>query len=104
MVVATYMYVGLGWAVASMFAAIPFGVVSFCMMVAWMKRLIMPRTETGVHAVESLFYLRKWSADLLLSDCSHLLSTIFTTIYLPPWLRLMAQRSASGPRSPPLLS
>jgi non-ribosomal peptide synthetase-like protein len=90
--IATYLYFGLAWAVASVFLSIPLGVVSFCLIVAIAKACILRRSTPGVYPVESWYFLRKWSADSLLTSTGHLVSILCTTIYLPAWLRMLGAR------------
>lgn len=91
-VIVTYLYAGLGWAIVSVFLAAPVNVALYCLIVAGIKALILRRTEPGVYPVESLYYLRKWAVDLLLSDSSRFASMVYTTIYFPLWLRLLGAK------------
>jgi non-ribosomal peptide synthetase-like protein len=92
LVLGAYLFLGLAWAAVTAVLAIPLGVVSFCVIVAGLKALIMRRTKPGVYPVESWVYLRRWTADRLLAASGRIMSTVYTTIYLPPWLRLLGAK------------
>src|SRR5262249_57183103 len=77
---------------ASLPAAGVASVAAFCLWIAVWKRVILPRARPGVYALESAFYLRKWAADLLLAASRVLARPVYTTIYLPAWLRLLGAR------------
>jgi non-ribosomal peptide synthetase-like protein len=87
-----FAYSGVLWALASFFLAIPACVVFFCLAVACFKAAVLPRSKPGVYPVESWAYLRRWSIDLLLRMSGGLLYTLYTTIYLPIWLRMLGAR------------
>jgi non-ribosomal peptide synthetase-like protein len=88
---------GLAWGAVSLFLALPVGRVWFCFAVAILKKIILRRMKPGVYPVESTLFLRKWVVDALLNIGRNLLYTMYTTIYLPPWLRLLGARI--GPRA-----
>ncbi len=83
---------GFSWAIASLLVAVPVHVVWFCLSVAGIKAIILPRLKPGVYHVEDLYYLRIWMMQSLLRICRGFLHPLYTTIYLPPWLRLMGAR------------
>lgn len=89
---AAYAYLGPLWSIASIFVALPISILMFCFIVAGIKTLILRRTIPGTYPVESWYFLRKWATDMLMSDSTALASMIFTTIYLPPWLRLLGAK------------
>jgi non-ribosomal peptide synthetase-like protein len=68
------------------------GMVTFCLWIALLKCLILPRVRPGIYRVESALYLRKWAVDLLMKASRTLAKPLYTTIYLPPWLRLLGAR------------
>jgi non-ribosomal peptide synthetase-like protein len=77
---------------AAVLLAVPATIAVFCLFVAAIKGIIMPRCEPGIYPVESWFYLRKWSVDCLLRMSSGLLYPLYTTIYLPCWLRMLGAK------------
>ncbi len=78
-------------------ASVPAGVVVYCLFLAGLRRAILNTMRPGAYPVESLIYLRKWLSDGLMSLSRGLLLPVYTTLYLPPWLRLMG--SQIGPRA-----
>jgi non-ribosomal peptide synthetase-like protein len=84
------------WGTLGTFAALPFAglatMLAFCLWVALLKRLILSRVRPGVYPVESALYLRKWAVDLLMQASRTLAKPLYTTIYLPAWLRLLGAK------------
>jgi non-ribosomal peptide synthetase-like protein len=72
--------------------AAPLGVFCLTLGVAAAKVLVIGRMKPGVYRVESGFYLRKWCFDTLLRICRGLLTPVYATLYLPPWLRLLGAK------------
>ena len=83
---------GIPVMIASLFVAVPLHVVWFCLAIAALKALILGRSKPGVYSVESWFFLRKWLIDALLSLSYGFLLPLYTTVYLPPWLRLLGAK------------
>ena len=77
--------------------SVPVGVVLSCLMLALVRRIVLSRVQPGTYPVESMIYLRKWLSDGLMRLSRALLLPVYTTLYLPPWLRLMGARI--GPRA-----
>jgi non-ribosomal peptide synthetase-like protein len=61
-------------------------------MIAGLKSLIMFRAKPGVYSVESWYCLRRWIVDLVYRFAGQVMYTVFATIYLPPWLRLLGAK------------
>jgi non-ribosomal peptide synthetase-like protein len=91
-VLATYLYFGLGWAIAVAYLSIPLNLVAFCVLIAAIKAFVMFRARPGVYSVESWYCLRRWSVDTIYRVGGSVMYTIFATIYLPMWLRLLGAR------------
>jgi non-ribosomal peptide synthetase-like protein len=92
-VFAAALWLGGGvWAVGSLLVAGPVATLSVAVAVVAAKRLLLPRTPPGVYPVDGSFYLRKWTVDALLAIARVVLHPLYTTIYLPTWLRLMGAR------------
>ena len=83
---------GIGWGIVACLVAIPVSVVSFCFLVAGVKVLVLRRIQPGTYPVESGLYLRKWFVDALLGVSRSTMHALYTTIYLPPWLRMLGAR------------
>lgn len=107
MLVPAVLFLGLDWlafsrggsivATLAMIASVPAGVILYCIYIAGLKRLILRRIEPGTYPVLSLLYLRKWLSDGLMTFSRGLLLPVYTTLYLPPLLRLMGAKI--GPRA-----
>jgi non-ribosomal peptide synthetase-like protein len=84
------------WGTPGTFAALPLAglatMLAFCLWVALLKRLVLFRARPGVYPVESALYLRKWTVDLLMQASRTLAKPLYTTIYLPAWLRLLGAK------------
>jgi len=83
---------GVLWAIASVVVAVPVHVVWYCLSIAAIKALILGRMTPGVYHVESMLFLRKWTVDVLLATSRTYLHPLYTTIYLPTWLRLLGAK------------
>ena len=75
----------------------PVGVVLSCLILALVRRIVLSRVQPGTYPVESMIYVRKWLSDGLMRLSRALLLPVYTTLYLPPWLRLMGAKI--GPRA-----
>ena len=60
--------------------------VGFIAVVRW---AILPRVKEGVYSVHSWFYLRKWAVALATEVTLETLSSLFATVYMRTWYRLM---------------
>jgi non-ribosomal peptide synthetase-like protein len=88
---------GLAGELVAMACSVPVGVVVSCLVIAGVRRAILSTMRPGTYPVESLIYVRKWLSDGLMSLSRTLLLPVYTTLYLPPWLRLMGAKI--GPRA-----
>jgi non-ribosomal peptide synthetase-like protein len=73
-------------------AAPPLLIVFSCFYVAFCKKLIQPRPTPGVYNVYSFKYLQFWLTSGLMRAVRGAGMLIFTTVYLPPWMRLLGAR------------
>ncbi len=87
---------GYTFLVAAPFAAFSF-VVFLCAEVWAFKWLLLGRMEEGRYPVDGPLYRRKWFFDQLMVLSLEVTATLYTTLYLRPWLRAMGARI--GPRS-----
>ncbi len=78
-------------------ASVPLGVIAYALFIAGLKKAVLSRSQPGTYSVHSLFYLRKWFVDDLMKASRALLLPLYTTMYFPPWLRLMGANI--GPRA-----
>ncbi len=72
-------------------------VLATCAVVALGKRLVMPSICPGIYPLRSGFGLRKWFNDRLMHLSLTLTNTLYSTLYLLPFLRLLGARV--GPRA-----
>ncbi len=82
----------LGWVLAAIPAAGTLTIAVFCLWLVVLNHLVLPSVEPGVYRVDSLFYVRKWCSDLLMQLSRTIARPIYTTIYLPAWLRMLGAR------------
>src|SRR6266446_6288143 len=90
------MYAGLGWGLASTIVAGPLFVLTVCTLVLLSKRLVLPRVEPGIYPLRSGFGVRKWLSDQILALSLGLTNTLYATLYLVPFLRLLGARIGRG--------
>jgi non-ribosomal peptide synthetase-like protein len=76
----------------SLVVSVPLAVVFYCLFIAGIKRLFLNGIRPGTYPVESAAYLRKWFSDDLMKLSKALLLPLYTTIYLPPWLRMLGAK------------
>src|SRR5260370_4300232 len=72
--------------------SLPFLIAFFCVWIAALKALLLWRATPGVYDLYSIYYLRHWLAYGLMRGSRALLLPVFTTLYLPPWMRLLGAR------------
>ena len=63
--------------------------VGFIAVTRW---LILPRVREGRYSIHSWFYLRKWTVALMTEITLETLSSLFATIYMRAWYRLMGAK------------
>jgi non-ribosomal peptide synthetase-like protein len=83
---------GLAWGAASTLLAGPLFVCSVCMLVLVSKRLIAPKVHPGIYPIRSGFGVRKWLSDQLMALSLGLTNSLYATLYLVPFLRLLGAR------------
>jgi non-ribosomal peptide synthetase-like protein len=71
---------------------VPIFVVITCLWIAMLKAILLHRAKPGIYLLYSFYYLRNWLAYGLMRQSRDLLLPIFTTVYLPPWMRLLGAR------------
>ena len=63
--------------------------VSFIAAARWM---ILPRVREGKYSIHSWFYLRKWTVALTTEITLETLTSLFATVYMRAWYRLMGAK------------
>ncbi|GJE42664.1 hypothetical protein AEGHOMDF_1836 [Methylobacterium soli] len=66
------------------------------MLIAGIRWAILPRRRSGTYSVHSGFYLRKWTVALAAEVTLETLSSLFATVYMRAWYRLMGARMGQG--------
>ncbi len=56
------------------------------------KRLVLPEIDEGLYEVDSLLYIRKWIADALMEISLGMTNALYSTLYLPMFLRRMGAK------------
>lgn len=83
---------GIPWLILMILPAAPLSVITFCLLVAAIKKVILPCVEPGLYPIESWFFLRKWLVDTFIAVSRSYVHNLYTTIYLSPWLRMLGAR------------
>ena len=65
--------------------------VTVCMIAA-VRWIVLPRVEAGTYSVHSGFYLRKWMVALSTEVMLDTLSSLYATVYMRAWYRLMGAK------------
>jgi non-ribosomal peptide synthetase-like protein len=63
--------------------------VAFIVVVRW---TVLPSVREGVYSVFSWFYLRKWAVSLATEVTLETLSSLYATVYMRNWYRLMGAK------------
>ncbi len=71
-------------------------VVFTALFIVAIRWLILPRVKPGTYSVFSSLYIRKWIISLATEVMLDTLSSIFATIYMRGWYRLMGARIGKG--------
>lgn len=79
-------------AVAAFLLSVPLTLLVFTFWSALVKKLVYPNPKPGIYKVYSLTYLQHWLSDLVMQLVKLVGLTIFTTLYLPPWMRLLGAK------------
>ena len=61
-------------------------------LIALVRWIILPRVTEGTYSVHSWFYLRKWAVALATEVTLETLSSLFATVYMRAWYRLMGAK------------
>jgi non-ribosomal peptide synthetase-like protein len=83
---------GLAWGIASTVLAGPLFTLVTCILVLLGKRTVMFSAQPGIYPLRSWFGLRKWLSDQLMALSLGLTNTLYATLYLVPFLRLLGAR------------
>jgi non-ribosomal peptide synthetase-like protein len=64
----------------------------FCLQVFLYKWILLGRVKPGNYPVHSNFGLRKWWIDRLMAMSLDMIPTLYSTLYLLPWLRMLGAK------------
>ena len=74
-------------------------VVNLCLVVWALKWLLLGRMHEGRFPVCGAYYVRMWFFDRLMDLSLEVIGTLYTTLYLRPWLRALGAMIAANPSS-----
>jgi non-ribosomal peptide synthetase-like protein len=86
---ATYWYL---WLIPSAFVGSISFIGVFCIEVVILKSLLLGKVRPGTYPLHSSFGLRHWYIDRLMSLSLEMVPTLYSTLYLLPWLRLLGAK------------
>ena len=70
-------------------------VISMAIMVA-IRWILLPRVSAGTYSIHSWFYLRKWIMGLCTEVTLETLSSLYATVYMRVWYRMLGARIGKG--------
>jgi non-ribosomal peptide synthetase-like protein len=76
----------MAWPTAFVMVLVTVGFIAAC------RWIILPRVREGTYSVHSWFYFRKWAVALATEITLETLSSLFATVYMRAWYRLMGAK------------
>ena len=76
----------MAWPTAFVMVLVTVGFIAAC------RWIILPRVREGTYSVHSWFYFRKWAVALATEVTLETLSSLFATVYMRTWYRLMGAK------------
>lgn len=76
----------MAWPTAFVMVLVTVGFIAAC------RWIILPRVREGTYSVHSWFYFRKWAVALATEVTLETLSSLFATVYMRVWYRLMGAK------------
>ena len=73
-------------------ALVPTTMIVFAVWAALCKKLVHPKPRPGVYEVYSPEYLQHWLSGIVMQLVQSIGLPVFTTVYLPAWMRLLGAR------------
>ncbi|MDP4207808.1 MAG: amino acid adenylation domain-containing protein [Bacteroidota bacterium] len=67
-------------------------ILTFSLGIAAIKWILVGRMKPGNIPIHSLLYIRKWTVDSLMAMSLLMFKSLYATLYLPPWLRLVGAK------------
>ncbi|MBS2539632.1 amino acid adenylation domain-containing protein [Catenulispora sp. NF23] len=84
---------GFDWSLPATLVAGPVFVLATCLLIIAVKRAVLPRVRPGIYAERSGFGVRKWIGDGLMTTSLTLTHSLYSTLYLVPFLRRLGART-----------
>ncbi|WP_395664808.1 Pls/PosA family non-ribosomal peptide synthetase [Methylocella sp.] len=76
----------MAWPTAFVMVMVTVGFIAVC------RWIILPRVREGTYSIHSWFYLRKWTVTLATEVTLETLSSLYATVYMRGWYRLMGAK------------
>lgn len=96
LIIGAYEQWGIGGMVLSLYTMSFFLFMGITLLVVALKWILFPTITPGVYSVDSWFYYRKWLFDSVMRLSTSFLRPLYTTIYLPTWLRMLGAKIGKG--------
>ncbi len=90
--VSLFLHASTALATVAFIAMVPTSLIVFAFWTAAIKKLVQPQPKAGLFKRHSATYLRYWLAELVMHTVKTVGISVFTTLYLPPWMRLLGAR------------
>lgn len=71
-------------------------VVAAMIIIVALRWIVVPRVRPGIYSIHSWFYLRKWTIGLATEVTLETLNSLYATIYMRYWYRLMGTKIGKG--------
>ena len=84
------------WGIGAAFASVPISVVWYLFLVVAVKWIFIGRIRPGLYREHSGAYLRFWFLTYLLNNTRYIILPIYSTLFLPPFLRLLGAKIGRG--------
>ena len=84
------------WGIGAAFVAVPISVIWYLFMVVAVKWIFIGRIRPGTYRQYSGAYLRYWFLAYLLNNTRHIVLPLYSTLFLPPFLRLLGAKIGRG--------
>ena len=84
------------WGIGAAFAAVPFSVIWYLFLVVALKWIAIGRIRPGIYREHSGAYLRYWFLAYLLNNTRYIVLPLYSTLFLPPFLRLLGAKIGRG--------
>jgi non-ribosomal peptide synthetase-like protein len=81
-----------GMALPAFIGLVPATMLVFTLWAAFCKRLVHPKPRPGIYEVYTFTYLQHWLSGVVMQIVQTIGLPMFTTVYLPPWMRLLGAR------------